>query len=267
MYAPMTRDLCACAHDHWQDVEMALNGSNHDGLQPSGGSIFEAESYTFMCTSSTSRSGSQKSTRHPLADPRNSTAQLPSLLQSCISSMLAGEYSVFVVPTGADKEWDQAMLSAGCGSSCHFVQLAMIHFQRRSVCVDKSTAAVTIVRHSNMWSTGHAPSALQSQSPTLVSASIGDGTVIVLSYAVRSCSGCQWSEVARSRQVTVGSADLPMGLDAAVRSMQVHTGTPSRAADHDASSRRWQSCVTCIARRRTRMLQRCQWMAFQTVLT
>ena len=216
-------------------MEAALKGSNSDGFEHSGSSIFAAECYTFACTSASGRSSSLNPTAQPLADPRSHTTQLPSLLQCCISSMLAGEYSVFKVPAGAlrplpqcnfltfapgaDKEWDTAMQAAGFGSSCYYVQMAMMHFQRRGVCADRSTASVTIVRHSNMWSVAAAASPLQS--PALGSVSIGDGTVVTLSYAARSCCSSQWLDVAQSRDVTVGAADLPMGLDAAVRSMQV----------------------------------------------
>ena len=172
-----------------------------------------------MCTSDLGRSRSHTPASKPLANPLNLMTRLPSLLQSCISSMLAGEYSVFEVPSGVDQEWDDAMLAAGHASSCHYVQMAMLHFQRRGTCMDRSTAAVDIVRHSSIWNADVA--ALKAQSPALSSMSIGDGTVITVSYAVRSSTRSQWCDVAVSRDVTVGGVDLPMGLDAAVRSMQV----------------------------------------------
>jgi hypothetical protein len=127
---------------------------------------------------------------------------------------------MFKVPAGVDQEWDDAMLAAGQVSSCHYVQIAMLHFQRRSIFTDGSTtAAVDIIRHGSIWNEETA--AFKAQSLSLNSMSIGDGTVITVSYAVRCSSGSQWSDVAVSRDVTVGGVDLPMGLDAAVRSMQV----------------------------------------------
>ncbi len=255
------RDVAFVLMDHWQDVEVAITCANREKNETFSCSIFAAESFTFMCTSASGRTGSRKCTSHSTTDLRNSTAELPALLQSCLSSMLAGEYSLFVVPAGKDKEWDQAMLAAGCKSSCHYVQMAMLHFQRRGVCADRSTASVTIVRHSNMWSVGRAASALQSTA--LVSASIGDGTVVTLSYAVRSSSSCQWLEVAHSLDVIVGSADLPMGLDAAVRSMQVRLVYWHQNIDHHAASCRWPSYAMYTALLRMRMRQRCLLVEFQ----
>ena len=133
--------------------------------------------------------------------------------------MLAGEYSVFKVPAGLDDEWDDAMQAIGHACSVHYVQMAMLHFQRRGPCCDKSTAAVTIVRHSNLWSFRGA--SLNVQSPAVSSTSIGDGSVIKISYAARCTYSSQWFDVAISRDVAVGGVDLPMGLDAAVKSMQV----------------------------------------------
>jgi hypothetical protein len=72
-----------------------------------------------------------------------------------------------------------------------------------------------------MWSLKGAGTS--AQAPVPASGIISDGTVIAVSYAVRasSSSGSQWLLVADSREVTVGGFELPMGLDAAVRSMQV----------------------------------------------
>ena len=47
-----------------------------------------------MC-SSASRARAHTLTPQPLADPPDSITRLPKLLQSCVSSMLACEYSVF----------------------------------------------------------------------------------------------------------------------------------------------------------------------------
>ena len=201
---------------------MALTGMQDDGCSAfASGSIFAAECFTFMCTSASGRSRPHTAAPQPLADLLNPTTRLPCLLQSCISSMLAGEYSVFKVPSGLDREWDDAMQAAGHPSSFYYVQIAMLHFQRRATCSDKSTSAVTIVRHSNMWSLKGAGAS--GQSTASASVNISDGTVITVSYAVRasSSSGNHWLHVADSCDVTVGGIDLPMGLDAAVRSMQV----------------------------------------------
>jgi hypothetical protein len=133
--------------------------------------------------------------------------------------MLAGEYSVFKVRAGLDEEWDDAMQAMGHACSVHYVQMAMLHFQRRAPCCDRSTASVTIVRHSNLWSFRGA--SLSAHLHAAPSTSIVDGTVIKISYAARCSCSSQWFDVATSLTVAVGGVDLPMGLDAAVRSMQV----------------------------------------------
>ena len=173
-----------------------------------------------MCTSASGRSRPHSAaTTHASAGLPNPVTRLPALLQTCVSSMLAGEYSVFKVPAGVDDEWDDAMQATGRACSVHYVQMAMLHFQRRGPCCDKSTAAVTIVRHSNLWSFRGA--SLNVQSPAVSSTSIDDGSVIKISYAARCTYSSQWFDVAISRNVSVGGVDLPIGLDAAVRSMQV----------------------------------------------
>jgi hypothetical protein len=202
-----------------QDVEAALKDPlQNGGVASSGDSIFSAESFTFVCTSGGRFRSSNPNPKPAPGDPLNCVTRLPSLLQLFISSMLAGEYCVFKVSSGADKDWDAAMQEVGLISSCYFVQLAVLHFQRKITCSDKSAAAITITRHSNVRSFSGASTS--AELPALVN--IADGSVVTVSYAARgSCSSCRWIDVCKSRDITVGSVDLPLGLDAAVRSMQV----------------------------------------------